>query len=126
MTKAREGGAAYVYSLLTGYRNADTYRNEKGQAGSGDREAAAEPALQSLFREPQHRHAAAADQRGSGHLRAGNPKPTVDQMAKDVAAFLVWTAEPNLENRHAAGLAVSIFLLFATILGYLRLSAGLA
>src|SRR4051794_13016730 len=27
MTKAREGGASYVYSLLTGYANADTYRN---------------------------------------------------------------------------------------------------
>jgi ubiquinol-cytochrome c reductase cytochrome c1 subunit len=45
--------------------------------------------------------------------------PTVDQMAKDVAAFLVWTAEPNLESRHAAGIAVAIFLLFATILSYL-------
>ena len=37
---------------------------------------------------------------------ADGTKPTVDQMAKDVAAFLVWTAEPKLENRHAAGLAV--------------------
>jgi len=46
-------------------------------------------------------------------------KPTVDQMARDVAAFLVWTAEPNLENRHAAGIAVVIFLLFGAILGYL-------
>jgi ubiquinol-cytochrome c reductase cytochrome c1 subunit len=44
---------------------------------------------------------------------------TVDQMAKDVSAFLVWTAEPNLESRHAAGLAVGIFLLIAAILGYL-------
>jgi ubiquinol-cytochrome c reductase cytochrome c1 subunit len=40
-------------------------------------------------------------------------------MAKDVSAFLVWTAEPKLENRHQAGLAVVIFLLFATVLGYL-------
>ena len=46
-------------------------------------------------------------------------KPTVDQMARDVAAFLVWTAEPNLARRHAAGLAVSVFLLIAAILGYL-------
>src|SRR4051794_25662243 len=29
--KAREGGAAYVYSLLTGYRNPDSYRNEDGK-----------------------------------------------------------------------------------------------
>ena len=40
-------------------------------------------------------------------------------MAKDVAAFLEWTAEPNLNARHAAGIAVTVFLLFATILGYL-------
>ena len=46
-------------------------------------------------------------------------------MAQDVAAFLAWTAEPNLESRHAAGLAVAIFLLFASILGYLRLPADL-
>ena len=44
---------------------------------------------------------------------------TVDQMAKDVSAFLVWTAEPTLENRHRTGLAVLVFLLFATILGYM-------
>ena len=43
---------------------------------------------------------------------------TVDQMSKDVSAFLVWTAEPTLTARRAAGLAVSIFLLIATILGY--------
>ena len=35
------------------------------------------------------------------------------------SAFLVWTAEPKLENRHRAGLAVLIFLIFATMLGYL-------
>ena len=40
-------------------------------------------------------------------------------MAKDVSAFLVWTAEPKLEKRHATGLAVVVFLLFATVLGYL-------
>ena len=50
---------------------------------------------------------------------ADGTKSTVDQMAKDVSAFLVWTAEPNLERRHASGLAVVLFLLFATVLGYL-------
>jgi ubiquinol-cytochrome c reductase cytochrome c1 subunit len=51
-----------------------------------------------------------------------NGKPivaTVDQMAQDVAAFLVWTAEPKLEKRLQAGWAVFLFLLFATVLGYL-------
>jgi ubiquinol-cytochrome c reductase cytochrome c1 subunit len=42
---------------------------------------------------------------------ADGTKPTVDQMAKDVAAFLTWTAEPNLEARHGAGFAAVIFIL---------------
>ena len=33
-------------------------------------------------------------------------------------AFLVWTAQPDLEARHSAGVAVVIFLVIATILGY--------
>jgi ubiquinol-cytochrome c reductase cytochrome c1 subunit len=118
ITKAREGGASYVYSLLTGYRNADTYRNEKGQP------------LPATAKPPQNLHfnpyfanlniAMPPPLTSAGQVSyADNPKPSVDQMAKDVAAFLVWTAEPKLEARHAAGLAVSIFLLFATILGYL-------
>ena len=46
-------------------------------------------------------------------------KATVDQMAKDVAAFFVWTAEPKLEKRHQTGWPVLGFLLFATVLGYM-------
>ncbi len=45
-------------------------------------------------------------------------KPTVDQMAKDVAAFLVWTAEPNLTARHHYGFAVVIFLLIFCFLAW--------
>lgn len=48
----------------------------------------------------------------------GTPN-TLQQEAKDVSAFLAWTAEPNLENRHAAGVGVSVFLLFAAILAFL-------
>jgi ubiquinol-cytochrome c reductase cytochrome c1 subunit len=40
-------------------------------------------------------------------------------MAQDVAAFLVWTAEPNLQGRHKSGFAVLAFLIVATILAYL-------
>ena len=99
ITKAREGGAAYVYSLLTGYQN----QPADAAQGVPRRQDAAEPALQSLFREPQHRDAAAADQRRPGHLSPTAPSRRVDQMAKDVAAFLVWTAEPKLESRHRPG-----------------------
>jgi ubiquinol-cytochrome c reductase cytochrome c1 subunit len=46
-------------------------------------------------------------------------KPTVNQMAKDVTAFLIWTGEPKMEKRKQTGWPVLGFLLFATILGYL-------
>jgi ubiquinol-cytochrome c reductase cytochrome c1 subunit len=35
-----------------------------------------------------------------------------------VSAFMMWAAEPKLENRHRTGIAVSIFLLIATLLAY--------
>jgi len=118
MTKAREGGPAYVYSLLTGYRNADTYRDEQGKPLPAD----AKPP-QGLHFNPYFANLNVAmppPLTTNGQVAfADGTNPTVDQMARDVAAFLVWTAEPNLENRHAAGLAVAIFLLVASMLGYL-------
>ena len=44
---------------------------------------------------------------------------TVDQMATDVAAFLVWTAEPTQDKRHQTGWPVLGFLIFATVLAFL-------
>ena len=115
ITKAREGGPHYVYSLITGYQNqpaellrkfpdAKTPQNLHYNPYFANLNLAMPPPLTS---------------NGQVTYAAGNPAPTVDQMAKDVAAFLVWTAEPNLESRHAAGLAVAIFLLIATVLGFL-------
>ena len=49
---------------------------------------------------------------------ADGTRSNVDQNAKDVAAFLTWTAEPNLETRHAAGLAVMAFLLIFCFLAW--------
>src|SRR5579871_301153 len=44
---------------------------------------------------------------------------TVDQYAKDVAAFLMWTAEPSLEARKRIGFVTIIFLLVLSTLLYL-------
>lgn len=115
ITKAREGGAAYVYSLLTGYRS---------QPAGLVREFPSAKTPNGLHYNPYFANLNLAmppplTSAGQVTYAPGNPQPTVDQMAKDVAAFLVWTAEPKLERRHAAGVAVVIFLLFATILGYL-------
>jgi ubiquinol-cytochrome c reductase cytochrome b/c1 subunit len=43
---------------------------------------------------------------------------TVEQYAKDVSAFLAWTAEPHMESRKRIGLQVMIFLLVFTGLLY--------
>jgi ubiquinol-cytochrome c reductase cytochrome c1 subunit len=44
---------------------------------------------------------------------------TVDQYSKDVSAFLMWAAEPHLEERKRTGFMVMIFLLIFTVLIYL-------
>jgi len=46
-------------------------------------------------------------------------KGTVEQYAKDVAAFLMWAAEPKLEARKSTGLKVILFLVVLTGLLYL-------
>jgi len=118
MAKAREGGPAYIYSLLTGYRDANTYKNEKGEAVPADAKPAANLHFNPYFANLNLAMPPPLTSEGQVSYADGT-KPTVDQMAKDVAAFLVWTAEPNLERRHAAGLSVSIFLLIAALLAYL-------
>ena len=45
-------------------------------------------------------------------------KETVEQYAKDVSAFLMWTAEPKLEERKQTGFKVIIFLLVLSALLY--------
>ena len=50
---------------------------------------------------------------------ADGTQATVDQMSKDVTAFLVWTAEPKLIKRIQVGYAVFFFLLIFTVLTYL-------
>jgi ubiquinol-cytochrome c reductase cytochrome c1 subunit len=114
ITKAREGGAHYVYSILTGFQNQPPELLKKFP------DAKTPPNLHynPYFANLNIAMPPPLTMDGQVQYQDGT-KPTVDQMARDVAAFLVWTAEPNLEARHAAGIAVVVFLLIATILGYL-------
>ena len=110
ITKAREGGAAYVYSLLTGYQSPPANLPKDARPGPN------------LHYNPYFANlniAMPPPLKGGEVTFADGTPNTLQNEARDVAAFLVWTAEPNLESRHAAGLAVTIFLLFATVLGYL-------
>jgi ubiquinol-cytochrome c reductase cytochrome c1 subunit len=115
ITKAREGGAAYTYSLLTGYQRQPARLVKEFPAAKTPPGLYYNPYFANLnIAMPPPLTAA-----GQVTYAPGNPAPTVDQMAKDVSAFLVWAAEPKLENRHRSGIAVVIFLLFGTVLGYL-------
>ena len=112
ITKAREGGPAYIYSLLTGYRNPPADLPAESKPGKG------------LYFNPYFANLNIAmppplTTDGQVTYAPGNPAPTRDQMAKDVSAFLAWSAEPKLEDRRSTGLAVLLFLLVATVLAYM-------
>ncbi len=121
ITKAREGGAPYVHSLVTGYAKQAGYRNEKGQELLKLFPDATTP--KGLYFNPYFANlniAMPPPLVSDGQVTyADGTKSTVEQNAKDVSAFLVWTAEPKLEARHATGITVLIFLIIATILAYL-------
>ena len=114
MTKARGNGAAYVYSLLTGYQAQPAkLLKEFPDAKTGP----------NLHYNPYFANlnlAMAAPLTAEGQVTYGDgTKASVDQMAKDVAAFLVWTAEPTQDKRKQTGWPVVGFLLFLTILAYM-------
>ena len=114
IAKSREGGAAYVYSLLTGFQNQPAELLKKFPSAKTPQGLHYNPYFANL------NLAMAPPLTSEGQVvYADGTKSTVDQMAKDVSAFLVWTAEPKLEARHRYGMTALIFLIFATVLGYL-------
>jgi ubiquinol-cytochrome c reductase cytochrome c1 subunit len=118
MTKARHNGSAYVYSLLTGYADAATYKNAKGKPLPT--EAMPPPGLNFNPYFANLNIAMAAPLASDGQVSYDDgTKSTQSQMAKDVAAFLTWTAEPKLNQRKQAGWAALLFLIIFTGLTYL-------
>lgn len=100
MAKARPGGTNYIYSLLTGYVEAP----EDFHLATGS---------YNLYF-PGHQIAMPPPlSDGQVDYEDGTPN-TVDQMAKDVAHFMMWAAEPKLEQRHRMGFQVLIYLLALT------------
>jgi ubiquinol-cytochrome c reductase cytochrome c1 subunit len=121
ITKAREGGPAYVYSLLLGYRDQAGYKNEEGKELLKEFPEAATPA--GLHFNPWFANlniAMAAPLAADDQVTYDDgTKATKKQMAEDVAAFLTWAAEPKMENRKSAGWAALGFLLAFTVLAWM-------
>lgn len=111
IVKAREEGAPYIQSLMLGYRNPPANLPAENRPGQGLHYNPVFPNLNIAMPPP-----ITAD----GQVTyADGTAATREQMSHDVAAFLTWAAEPNLERRHAAGIVALIFLIFATVLAYL-------
>jgi ubiquinol-cytochrome c reductase cytochrome c1 subunit len=106
-TQYAEGGPDYIYSLLVGYEDAPegvevqpgTYYNPHFIAGPA---LAMPPPLSD----------------GQVTYDDGSPE-TLDQYARDVSAFLMWAAEPHMEERKRIGFNVLIFLVLFGGLVYL-------
>jgi len=100
ITKARDGGADYVYAILNGFKDAP--------AGFkvGDGMYYNEYFLGHQIKMPPP---ISPDQ-----VKYADGTPTtVPQMAHDVVTFLNWAAEPTLEQRHRIGFKVILFLVIA-------------
>ena len=120
MAKARHDGPAYVYSLLTGYRDPSKFGLTNGKTLKEEFPDFETPT--GLYFNPYfpNLNLAMAPPLSDGRVTyADGTEASVDQMATDVAAFLTWTAEPTLVKRKQTGWAVLAFLLFATFLAWL-------
>ncbi|MFZ5668675.1 MAG: cytochrome c1 [Pseudomonadota bacterium] len=120
IAKARSGGPEYIASLLQGYvtppagltvpagQNYNAwFPGDVGENWKGD-----------AHHKPAGGFIAMAPPLAPGKVEFDDgTRSTVRQQAEDVAAFLMWAAEPKLEERHQMGLAVMAFLiLFAGLL----------
>lgn len=101
MAEARAGGPDYLHALLVGYV----------PPPSGF------TMLEGLYYNayfPGHQIAMPPPLNAGQVSYADGTEASVDQMAKDVSAFLAWAAEPNMETRKAMGIKVMLFLFVMT------------
>jgi len=105
LAKARGGGVDYIYSLLQGYEDPpvgvtldDGVYYNKYMYGNKIK---------------------MSNQLSDGLVEySDGTNATVEQMAKDVTTFLMWTAEPHLETRHKMGFKAIVYLIILTVLVY--------
>ena len=104
--KARQDGANYVYSLLTGYQNPP----QDFQLMSG---------LNYNPYFPGSQIAMAAPFAAEGQVTyMDGTRATIEQMSHDVVVFLQWASEPEMEHRKSMGIKVMIYLSIFTLFFY--------
>ena len=107
-TQYAENGPDYIHALLTGY-------DEEPPAGM---EIAEGTHYNPYFIGGKSLAMAKPLSDGQVTYEDGMPE-TVEQYSRDVSAFLMWAAEPHLEDRKKTGFRVLIFLLLFAAMVYL-------
>jgi len=109
-TQYAEGGPDYIHALLTGYDHAPPAGMEIAEGThynpffiSGKSLAMAKPIEAN---DPRVKY-------------TDGTETTLDQYSKDISAFLMWAAEPHLEDRKKTGFRVMIFLVLFAGLVYM-------
>lgn len=120
------GGAEYIASLLAGYEEEpecalegepmDGYYNVAFAAGGYPESCKDEKGYHTV---PGSYISMAPPLYGDDVEYADGHSTEVEDIAQDVAAFLMWTAEPKLVARKEAGLTGVIFLTLLSVLLYL-------
>ena len=131
MAKARHDGANYIYSLLSGYRAAPAgLEIRPGQYYNPYMAGDLTPFMPEGAHVPEGGFIAMPPPLMDGQVTYDDgSSETVDQYAKDVAAFIAWASEPHAVERKRAGVGVLIYLiLFAGLvyLSYRRIWKGVA
>lgn len=112
MAKARPDGSNYIYSLLTGYQDQPAELLKKYRDAKTPEGLHYNPYFHTL-------NIAMAQPIKDGQVTySDGTAATAKNYAADVAAFLTWTAEPKMEARKTAGLAVLAFLVIFCFLAY--------
>lgn len=112
ITKARTGGADYLYDLLMGYKEMPhDFEMSEGMsfnvAFEGQQIAMAQPLIDELI---EYAPVTVDDGHGGTETIAA-PVATVEQMSRDVVEFLAWAGDPKMEARKRVGFATFLFLL---------------
>ena len=105
IAKARAGGPDYIVALLTGY-------------GEPPADVTLQEGMNYNAYFPGHQIAMPPPLAEGALTYEDGTAATVEQMSADVAAFLMWAAEPHLETRKQTGVKVVLFLLVMTGLLY--------
>lgn len=105
IVNAREGGADYIYALMTGY--ADPPAGFTMQEGMNYNKMFA--GHQIAMPQPLHDDQVAY---------ADGTKASIEQEARDVATFLAWASNPEMVERKQIGVRVILFLVLMTGLTY--------